>query len=144
MSTATHDTTLARTPARGAPRQTFLPFRTPVRGHRFAARPPRASRVETGRPVRLRREPDHPIDPLAVAVWAVDGGTPWRIGYLERAVAARVAPMLDAGLGVRAVLDGRWQAPGGWYRPVVRLSPAVGDDVVLSPRPPRSQRRITG
>jgi hypothetical protein len=74
----------------------------------------------------LRREPDNPADPYALAVWTEDGGAPWRVGYLDRAVAARLAPYVgDGGCELRVVFAGWWEEPEGrWYRPVVR----IGDD----------------
>ena len=119
---------------RPAPPRSFLPFLTPVRGHAFASAPPgRTVPVARGQSARLQREPDNPADELAVSVWATGGGAPWRIGYLERAVAARIAPQLDAGLEVSATLAGWWDAPSGrWRRPVVALEPAA---------PPRLARR---
>lgn len=126
--TSTHPSTRPATrPGATVPRGAFLPFLTPVRGHAFASPPPDAAApVRHGAAARLRREPDNPADPLAVAVWAAgaDGGA-WRIGYLERAVAARVAPRLDAGVEVAATLAGWWDEPRGrWRRPVVALQPA--------------------
>lgn len=61
-----------------------------------------------------------------MAVWADGGGEPWRVGYLERAVAARLMPRLgQRSLGVR--FAGWWEEPEGrWHRPVVCvLDPAV-------------------
>lgn len=103
----------------------FLPFLTPVRGHAFASAPPGdAAPVHHGAAAQLVREPGNPADPLAVAVWATGAGTRWRIGYLERAVAARVAPRLDQGATVTATLAGWWDEPTGrWTRPVVALQP---------------------
>lgn len=103
----------------------FPPFRTPVRGYRFAARPPRADHPRPGQVARLHREVGHPADPWAVAVWVRSGdGTPWRIGYLERAVAARLGPRLDIGEELEATIVGWLPAPcGRWRRPVVRLAP---------------------
>ena len=101
-------------------RRAFLPFLTPVRGHAFASAPPEdPAPVARGATARLHREPDNPADGLAVSVWATGhGGVPWRIGYLERAVAARVAPRLDAGVEVTATLAGWWDEPSGrWKRP---------------------------
>jgi hypothetical protein len=100
------------------------PFRTPVRGHPFAARPPGAAAPHAGQPARLRREHDNPVDPLAVAVWTRDDAGWWRVGYLDRVVAARLAPRLDDGLEVGARLDGWVAEPRGrWRRPVVLLLP---------------------
>lgn len=143
-------------------------FHTPVRGHAFAARPPDAPPVVPGDTLRLVREPDNPADPHAVAVWSAGAG-PWRLGYLDRTVAARIAPRIDAGTAVGAVLAGWTAAAGGrWHRPLLRLAvgrperavalaaeapatyrahptaPAPGDLPVngLFGRPPGSSRRI--
>lgn len=154
--TSTHPST--RSSARlvaSAPRGGFLPFLTPVRGHAFASPPlGGGAPVRHGATARLHREPDNPADPLAVAVWATgkDDGA-WRIGYLERAVAARVAPRLDAGAEVAATLAGWWDEPRGrWRRPVVALQPAEVPRVrPASPaprgvwgRPPASVTRPVG
>jgi hypothetical protein len=103
----------------------FLPFLTPVRGHGYAAPPPGDPvPLEPGGAAVLQREQDNPADALAVAVWLTGSGTPWRIGYLERAVAARIAPRLDRGAHVDARLAGWWDEPNGrWQRPVVALEP---------------------
>jgi hypothetical protein len=115
---------------------------------------------------RLTREPHNPADPLAVAVW-LDGGEqrPWRIGYLDRGVAARVAPRMDAGLTLDARVDGWIAEPDGrWRRPVVLLLPEVIEPAAPVPpaepvpaaerpepprpgvwgRPPGVTRRIVG
>jgi hypothetical protein len=103
------------------------PFRTPVRGHAFAARPPGSSAPEAGQGARLVREPDNPADPLAVAVWTEQDGCWWRVGYLDRGVAARVTPRLDGGARIEARLDGWVAEPcGRWRRPVVLLLPRLG------------------
>lgn len=104
-------------------------FRTPVRGYAFASPPPGGERPVSGLPAELAREPDNPADPLAVAVWASPvSGARWRIGYLDRGVAARVAPRLDAGRRVRAQLDGWSTEPEGrWRRPLLLLLPEDGE-----------------
>jgi hypothetical protein len=100
------------------------PFRTPIRGHAFAARPPGVGAPHPGQLARLEREPDNPADRLAVAVWAEHDGAWWRVGYLDRGVAARIAPRLDRGLRVDARVDGWVAEPRGrWRRPVVLLLP---------------------
>ena len=102
-------------------------FRTPLRGHAFAGPiPPEA--LETGRGARLVREPRNPADPLAVAVWVEDDDAhPHRIGYLDRTVAARLAPRIDAGADVTAVIEGWLEEPGGrWERPLLRVDIAAG------------------
>lgn len=133
-------------------------FRTPVRGHAFAAPPPGGSAPESGVQAVLAREPANPADPLAVAVWATPGaGQRWRIGYLDRGVAARLAPRLDAGARVRARLDGWSEEPDGrWRRPLLLLlpdepapdEPAPGEPVPGDPVPdepaPQAPDRFLG
>lgn len=134
--------------------RTSLPaFHTPVRGYAFAAvPPPRTAVLEAGTPVALLREPDNPADPLAVGVWLLEGGRPrWRLGYLDRTVASRIAPRLDAGVSVDAVLDGWVEEPDGrWRRPLLHLRPVAGEVAVPAPddarrslrrQPPGVQRR---
>jgi hypothetical protein len=70
----------------------------------------------------LRREPGNPADEWAVAVWSEGGGVPWRVGYLDRGVAARLGPRLDAAGGrLPAAFAGWTAAAGGWQRPLVRV-----------------------
>lgn len=111
--------------ARGVGR--LSPFRTPVRGHAFAARPPGAD-LRSGLPARLVREPENPVDPLAVAVW-VDVPYPWRIGYLDRAVAARLAARVEVDGAPCVTIDGWIESPGGWRRPLLQVG-EVGVDAV--------------
>jgi hypothetical protein len=100
------------------------PFRTPVRGHAFAARLPGATGPRAGQLARLVREPSNPADPLAVGVWVADHAGGWRIGYLDRTVAARIAPRLDAGLRIAAQVEGWTGEPEGrWHRPLLVLLP---------------------
>lgn len=124
-------------------------FRTPIRGHAFAARPPGAA-IDPAAGAVLTREPDNPADPLAVAVW-IESRTPWRLGYLDRAVAARLAPRLDAGERWTAALDGWVTAAGGWRRPLLAVGrPEALTAVAPRPgaglwgRPPASARRVVG
>jgi hypothetical protein len=125
-------------------------FHTPVRGYAFAAvPPPKAAVLEVGTPVLLVREPDNPADPLAVSVWLLDSGEPrWRLGYLDRTVASRIAPRLDDGAVIDAVLDGWVAEPDGrWRRPLLHLRPAVDQPAPtisrrsLRRQPPGVQRR---
>jgi hypothetical protein len=121
---------------RRTPPPDVLDFRTPVRGHAFAARPPGGVGVAPGGPVRLVREPDNPRDPLAVAVWSAVGA-PWRLGYLDRAVAARLAPRLDDGQRFAVELDGWIDAPGSaWRRPLLRIASSATPDLTTSSRVP--------
>lgn len=122
-----------------ARRPAFLrPFRTPLRGHAFASPPDDAPPLAVDDPVTLRREPGNPADPLAVAVWTATTGVPsWRVGYLDRGVAARLAPRMDDGLEVSGRLTGWVAEPRGrWRRPLVRIE-TVGtppEDAGTSPR----------
>jgi hypothetical protein len=50
--------------------------------------------VAPGRPLELRRDPDNPHDPSAIAVH-VPGGL--QVGWVPRELAAEIAPELDAG-----------------------------------------------
>lgn len=98
-------------------------FRTPVRGYRFAARPPGADHPRRGQGVLLHHEHGHPMDEWAVAIWTRSAdGIPWRIGYLERAVAARVGPRIRRGARVTGTVAGWMTEPGGrWRRPVIEV-----------------------
>jgi hypothetical protein len=49
-----------------------------------------------GRPLDLRRDPDNPHDPNAIAVHLA-GGQAEQVGWVPRDVAAELAPELDAG-----------------------------------------------
>ncbi|MFT4744271.1 MAG: hypothetical protein ACI9AD_000110 [Nitriliruptoraceae bacterium] len=115
--------THAATPPTSDPsvRSTVRPFHTPVRGHTFAIRPRGGAELDRS-PLVLRTEPDNPADPHAVAVWADGGGTPWRVGYLERAVAVRLAGRVDDEGPLRARFAGWLEEPDGrWLRPLVRV-----------------------
>lgn len=111
------------------PRSGFLSrygFRTPVRGHAFAATPLGADTLTPGTTLQLIREPNNPRDPFAIAVWSSvatsDTAPPWRIGYLDQLVAARLAPFLDDGGSITASFDGWVTEPEGrWQRPLIRL-----------------------
>jgi hypothetical protein len=46
----------------------------------------------------LEREPNNPHDSNAIGVWFLDD----RLGYLERPVAEKLAPMIDAGTKLTA------------------------------------------
>jgi hypothetical protein len=48
-----------------------------------------------GKPLELRRDPDNPHDPNAIAVHPSGGGE--QVGWVPRELAAELAPDLDAG-----------------------------------------------
>lgn len=105
-------------------------FRTPVRGHAFAATPLGADVLHAGATLQLIREPNNPRDTFAIAVWssavATDTTPPWRIGYLDQLVAARLAPFIDDGGTITAAFDGWVTEPEGrWQRPLIRLQIAT-------------------
>ena len=62
-----------------------------------------------GRPLELRRDPDNPHDPNAIAVHLVGsgeqiGGHGEQVGWVPREVAAELAPELDGGRAWSAVV----------------------------------------
>lgn len=63
------------------------------------------------------------MDEWAVAIWTrSSNGIPWRIGYLERAVAARVGPQVRGGVRVTGTVVGWMTEPDGrWKRPVIEV-----------------------
>ena len=112
-----------------APSAPLRAFRTPVRGHAFAPRPPGTTGPLPGQPARLIREPGNPADPYAVGVWICDRPGGWRIGYLDRGVAVRLAPRLDDGAELMVEVEGWTSEPEGrWKRPVVVVVPGDADD----------------
>ena len=60
-----------------------------------------AEDVGPGRPLELRRDPENPHDPSAIAVNAPGGA---QVGWVPREVAAELAPALDAGAPWAAVV----------------------------------------
>jgi hypothetical protein len=124
-------------------------FHTPIRGYAFAAVPPPTdAAVVEGAPVILLREPENPADRLAIGVWLTHAGRPrWRLGYLDRTVAARIAPRMDAGARVEGAIDGWVEEPQGrWRRPLLHLrieaAPRADGDAVVSEQSAR--RRSLG
>jgi HIRAN domain len=60
-----------------------------------------AEDVGPGRPLELRRDPGNPHDPNAIAVHAARGD---QVGWVPRDLAAELAPELDAGRPLSAVV----------------------------------------
>ena len=78
------------------------PIETRIAGLFYALGDPPSVMFRSGDHLQLRREPENRIDANAVAVHAADGT---RCGYLPRAVAAELAPHLDAALTAQAVVS---------------------------------------
>ncbi|AKM11630.1 HIRAN domain-containing protein [Croceicoccus naphthovorans] len=56
-----------------------------------------------GEPVELRREPENPADPRAVAVFSARG---IQIGYLTAERCGRIGALIASGVEVRAIFQG--------------------------------------
>ena len=80
------------------PLQEIFPIETRVVGVQFENRRHKACRIRLGEGLKLRRDYDNPVDPNAVAVYSQTG----QIGFLERTIAQRIAPDIDAGTAVEA------------------------------------------
>ena len=61
-----------------------------------------AADVAPGRPLALRRDPDNPHDPSAIAVDPAGGGE--QVGWVPREIAADLAPAIDGGAVWAAVV----------------------------------------
>ena len=81
------------------------PLECRIAGLFYALGDPPAVRFSKGDQLQLRREPENQVDANAVAVYAADVT---RCGYLPRAIAADLAPHLDAGLVAQAVVSDCW------------------------------------
>ena len=72
--------------------------------------------------IRLEREQGNEHDRNAVAVWAtVEGKGSYCVGYLPRALAAFIAPLMDAGKAVGAL----FREVRGGYQPYMNLGMVV-------------------
>lgn len=69
-------------------------FNTKVVGVTFENRQDVLVNLEAGEELALVRQPDNEFDPCAIAVTLLDGT---QLGYLNRALSARLAPVMDAG-----------------------------------------------
>lgn len=76
-------------------------FFTKVVGVSFEGRQEVVAQLAPGEELALRREPDNPVDPHAVQVVRRDGAV---VGYLNSALAGRLAPYLDRGVRYRATV----------------------------------------
>lgn len=76
-------------------------FPTKVMGVSFEGRQDRVAGLVPGLKLELKRQPDNPADPNAVAVWY--GG--WQIGYLRKQIAKHLAPLIDGGATYTAGIE---------------------------------------
>ncbi|MBN1193451.1 MAG: single-stranded-DNA-specific exonuclease RecJ [Coriobacteriia bacterium] len=70
-------------------------FHTKLAGVTFEGRQEVVARLQPGSPLRLERQPDNPHDPCACALFDPFGD---QVGFLNRRLAAVLAPVLDAGV----------------------------------------------
>lgn len=78
-------------------------FYTKIRGVSYANRQDLITSLKVGNAITLLREANNPADKNAVACLTKDGGT---VGYLSRAIAAQLAPMMDLGAHYAAEVCG--------------------------------------
>jgi len=81
---------------------------------------------ELGRRIALRREPENPYDPNAVAVWSADGRV--HAGYVPKDEAQRLARAIDAGEPRTGIVC--WEAREGSRRVGLRI--LVGPDIEIA------------
>jgi hypothetical protein len=94
-----------------------------------------AEDVGPGRPLALRRDPDNPHDPNAIAVHPAGGGE--QVGWVPREVAAELAPELDAGAPWAAVVLREHRASPRDPRTGLTMLVAPGGAIELRERPRR-------
>ncbi len=73
-------------------------FNTKLAGVTFEGRQDSVAGLEPGIALRLVREPENPYDPNAIGVWYGQ----LKIGFINKGIAARIAPNIDAGERYRA------------------------------------------
>ncbi len=69
-------------------------FHTKLAGVTFEGRQEVVARLSEGTALRLVRQPDNPFDPNAIALFDATGD---QVGFFNRALAAALAPEIDAG-----------------------------------------------
>ncbi|MGN0037953.1 MAG: single-stranded-DNA-specific exonuclease RecJ [Coriobacteriales bacterium] len=84
-------------------------FNTKVVGVTFENRQDALESLEAGVELALVRQPGNEFDPNAIAVQLLDGT---QLGYLNRALAARLAPVMDAGEAYSAAVSAVTGGPG--------------------------------
>ncbi len=70
-------------------------FHTKLAGVTFEGRQDVLCRVAAGTPLRLERQPENPYDANAIALFDAEGD---QVGFLNRRLAAALAPAIDAGV----------------------------------------------
>ncbi len=70
-------------------------FHTKLAGVTFEGRQEVVARLQPGAPLRLERQPDNEYDPNACALYDPFGD---QVGFLNRRLAAELAPLLDSGV----------------------------------------------
>ncbi len=70
-------------------------FHTKLVGVTFEGRQDQVARLDSGAPLRLERQPDNPHDANAIALFDPHGA---QIGFLNRRLAAVLAPVIDSGV----------------------------------------------
>lgn len=94
-----------------------------------------ARQVRKGDPLVLTREPENPFDPNAIAVaWIDKEGVALQVGYVPRALAAVLAPMVDAG----AKLEASVIRAGGGGLQLIGIRMKIDGDVSSLPESLRS------
>jgi hypothetical protein len=96
-----------------------------------------AEDVGPGRPLELRRDPDNPHDPAAIAVHPAGGGE--QVGWVPREVAAELAPLLDAGEPWAAVVLREHRASPRDPRTGLTMLLAPGAAIELREHPHRAR-----
>jgi HIRAN domain len=98
-----------------------------------------AADVGPGRPLELRRDPENPHDPSAIAVDAAGKGA--QVGWVPREVAAELAPLLDSGAVWSAVVLREHRASPRDPRTGLTMLLAPAAAIELREPPARSRRR---
>ncbi|MDR7417556.1 MAG: single-stranded-DNA-specific exonuclease RecJ [Armatimonadota bacterium] len=102
-------------------------FHTKVVGVTFEGRQDLVRSIKAGQRLRLVRDPSNPRDPYAIKVVTPDGG---QLGFLRAALAARLAPTIDAGARYEATataLTGGGDRAWGLNIYLERQAPWSGD-----------------
>lgn len=112
------------------------PIKTRVAGVTFdnrdgTPRQPFIRKVKKDDRLTLKREPENPFDPNAIAVsWEDTAGDQHQLGYVPRALAGVLAPLVDEGAVITALAIRALKVPraGTWARPIWALRMALYGD----------------